>query len=157
MKVDKSHRSSQYSYQFRFQLYPAKSILCCYLFLLISLFILISLLPVIMLFKLLALFVVAYSGVRIINNYFEELPSSLEYLSASNTWLINETIVQLQPEQFITRNLIILYLLSGDGKKLTHVIARDSMAQQQHRHLRKILLACLRSSPDEQLHPDRQS
>lgn len=110
-----------------------------------------------MLFKLLALFVVAYSGVRIINNYFEELPSSLEYLSASNTWLINETIVQLQPEQFITRNLIILYLLSGDGKKLTHVIARDSMAQQQHRHLRKILLACLRASPDEQLHLDRQS
>lgn len=60
--------------------------------------------------------------------------------------LINECIVgnglhcQLGPEQFVSRCLIILYLRTNSGKRISRAIPRDCLSQEQHRLLRQLLI-----------------
>lgn len=157
MRVDKVHPNFHDRFQYSFQIYTARSILYCYLFLVISLFILISLLPVLLTFKILTLCALGFLVLELLNNYSRQLPIVLDYRSATNKWILDGTEVRLKLEQFITRNLIIVYLVRADGTILTHLVPRDSMLQQQHRCLRKLLMACLRPSRDEQSHLDQQN
>lgn len=161
MRVDKGHPNFhdrfQYCFQYSFQIYPARSILYFYLFLVTTLLILISLLPVLLTFKILTLCALGFLVVELLNNYSRQLPIALDYRSATNKWILDGTEVRLRSEQFITRSLIIVYFVTVDGTTLTHLVPRDSMLKQQHRCLRKLLMACLRTSRDEQSHLDQQS
>lgn len=161
MRVDKGHPNFhdrfQYCFQYSFQIYPARSILYCYLFLVTTLFILISLLQVLLTFKILTLCALGFLVVELLNNFSRQLPVALDYRSATNKWILDGTEVRLKSEQFITRSLIIVYFVTADGTTLTHLVPRDSMLQQQHRCLRKLLMACLRPSRDEQSHLDQQN
>ena len=157
MRVDKGHPKFHDRFHYSFQIYPARSILYCYLFLVTSLLILISLLQVLLTFKILTLCALGFLVVELLNNFSRQLPVALDYRSVTNKWILDGTEVRLRSEQFITRSLIIVYFVSADGATLTHLIPRDSMDQQQHRCLRKLLMACLRTSRDEQSHLDQQS
>ena len=161
MRVDKGHPNFhdrfQYCFQYSFQIYPARSFLYFYLFLVTTLLILISLLPVLLTFKILTLCALGFLVVELLNNYSRQLPIALDYRSATNKWMLDGTEVRLRSEQFITRSLIIVYFVTVDGTTLTHLVPRDSMLKQQHRCLRKLLMACLRTSRDEQSHLDQQS
>ena len=157
MRADKSQPNFHHRFQYCFQIYPARSTLYCYLFLVNTLLILISLLPVLLTFKILTLCTLGILVVELLNNFSRQLPVTLDYRSATNKWILDGTEVRLKSEQFITRSLIIVYFVTADGKTLTHLIPRDSMDQQQHRCLRKLLMACLRASRDEQSHLDQQS
>ena len=157
MRADKSHPNFHHRFQYCFQIYPARSTLYCYLFLVNTLLILISLLPVLLTFKILTLCTLGILVVELLNNFSRQLPVTLDYRSATNKWILDGTEVRLKSEQFITRNLIIVYFVTADRATLTHLIPRDSMDQQQHRCLRKLLMACLRTSRDEQSHLDQQS
>ena len=157
MRVDKGHPNFHHRFQYSFQIYPARSTLYCYLFLVTTLLILISLLQVLLTFKILTLCALGFLVVELLNNFSRQLPVALDYRWATNKWILDGTEVRLKSEQFITRSLIIVYFVTADGKTLTHLIPRDSMDQQQHRCLRKLLMACLRASRDEQSHLDQQS
>lgn len=149
MRVDRGRYS--------FQLNPAKSVLFFQLFVVISSFLLISLLPVLVIYKIFPLFIVALIGVRVLESYFAELPIALDYRSVTNKWLLDGKKVRLHSEQFITRNLIILFLVTEDGRKLAQTVPADAMSADQHRCLRSLLIACMQASPCEQSHPDRQN
>ena len=157
MKADKRHPNFHHRFQYCFQIYPARSTLYCYLFLVTTLLILISQLPVLLTFKILTLCALGFLVVELLNNYSRQLPVALDYRSVTNKWMLDGTEVRLKSEQFITRSLIIVYFVTLEGATLTHMVPRDSMDQQQHRCLRKLLMACLRPSRDEQSHLDQQN
>ncbi len=49
--------------------------------------------------------------------------------------------LQLEASQFVTAYLVILYFRTPQGRRLNRVIPRDSLAPEEHRILRKLLLA----------------
>ena len=51
------------------------------------------------------------------------------------------TDLQLEPSQFVTAYLVILYFRSQQGTRLVLVVPRDSLSGGQHRILRKLLLS----------------
>ena len=48
--------------------------------------------------------------------------------------------LQLKPDQFVTRSLVILYCKSAGGKSLTKIIPQDAMTVEHHRQLRQRLM-----------------
>ena len=55
---------------------------------------------------------------------------------------------QFRSRQFVTRRLIIVYLVTESGKTLSRIIPRDALSQCQHRLLRRLLIQ-RRAGPDE--------
>lgn len=49
--------------------------------------------------------------------------------------------LQLMPSQFVSEPLVILYFRTLQGKRIHRVIPADSLAANEHRLLRKLLLA----------------
>ena len=143
--------------QFRLHFYPARSVLLLQLVLATLCFVLIVMLPVVLWIKWLLLSVVILAQLAALIKFFKASPNTLFYKPATDRWYYNDCRVYLQPEQFVTRNLVILYLIAEDGKKLTQVAPADAMPRQQHIALRKLLIDRLPASPSAQSHPDRQS
>lgn len=48
--------------------------------------------------------------------------------------------LQLEPSQFVTVYLVILYFRTDQGDRLLRIIPRDSLSGEEHRILRKLLL-----------------
>ena len=143
--------------QFKLHLYPAKSILFIQLLLTTLCCLLVALLPIFLWIKLSVLsFVVLAQWVTIIR-FSNALPNTLVYKSATDQWYYNDGRVYLQSQQFVTRRLVILYLVTAGGKKMTQIVPADSLPQQQHIELRKLLIDRFSASPSAQSHPDRQS
>ena len=49
--------------------------------------------------------------------------------------------LQLEPSQFVTVYLVILYFRTQQGGRVLRIIPRDSLSGEEHRILRKLLLA----------------
>lgn len=143
--------------QFSLHFYPARSVLLLQLVLATLCFVLIAMLPVVLWIKWPLLSVVILAELAALIKFFKASPNTLFYKPVSDKWYYNDCRVYLQSEQFVTRNLVILYLVTVDGKKLTQVAPADAMPRQQHIALRKLLIERLSVSPFEQSHPDQQS
>jgi hypothetical protein len=149
MKVDKGHYS--------FLLNSAKSVLALQGLLIATCTLLITFLPQLLLYKVLPLLAVAVVAVKTIVQYSACRPTTLVYRTVDDQWLLNGTAVALQSEQFITRSLVIVYLVTDKGKKHSLWVPADAMARDQHRCLRKLLIMRIQLSRGAQSHPDRQN
>jgi hypothetical protein len=97
-------------------------------------------LPVVWWARLLALFITAAAIVLWFRQWQAQEPEVLRCLG-SERWTLGDIDLLLQPRQFVMRNLVILYFKTTDDALLVRVLPADSMPAEQHRLLRKLLLA----------------
>lgn len=97
-------------------------------------------LPVVWWARLLALFITAATVVLCFRQWQAQRPEVLRCLG-SERWMLADIDLLLQPRQFVMRNLVILYFKTTDDAPLVRVLPVDSMPAEQHRLLRKLLLA----------------
>jgi hypothetical protein len=97
--------------------------------------------PIIIAIKVLFILLVIVYGVVTVSDFRRSKPNTLVYSPQTNSWLHNQQPVTLQAQQFLTAPLIILYFFSVDQKKISQVIPADSMSEDQHVRLRKLIVA----------------
>lgn len=97
--------------------------------------------PIIVAIKLFFIMLVIIYGAVTVKDFRRSKPNVLVYSPQNNRWLYNQQPVSLQSQQFLTASLVILYLLSVDQKKISLVIPADSMPNDQHIRLRKLIIA----------------
>lgn len=102
--------------------------------------------PIIITLKVLFILLVIIYGVVTIKDFRRSKPNTLVYLPQTNRWLHNQQPVFLQPKQFLTASLVILYFYSANQKKITQVIPADSMPKNQHIRLRKFIIEWSRTA-----------
>jgi len=129
--------------QYKFTINPAKSVLIFQLILVILSFLLVASMSVLFWVQVFTMLSIGVFGLLLVAQFRIEVADQLSYRPTSNQWFYNGCVVRLRPDQFITRNLIIVYLIADSGKKLTQLVPSDSMPPEQHRRLRKLLIECL--------------
>ncbi len=97
-------------------------------------------LPVVWWAGLLALFITAATIILWFRQWQAQRQEVLRCFGPE-CWMIADIDLLLQPRQFVMRNLVILYFKTTDDAPLVRVLAADSMPAEQHRLLRKLLLA----------------
>jgi hypothetical protein len=102
--------------------------------------------PIIVAIKLLFIMLVIIYGAVTIKDFRRSKPHVLVYSPQTNRWLYNQQPVSLHSQQFLTASLVILYFFSVDQKKISLVIAADSMPKDQHIRLRKLIIAWSRTA-----------
>ena len=102
--------------------------------------------PIIVAIKLLFIMLVIIYGALTVKDFRRSKPNVLVYSPQTNRWLYNQQPVSLQSQQFLTASLVILYFFSVDQKKISLVIAADSMPKDQHIRLRKLIIAWSRTA-----------
>ncbi len=102
--------------------------------------------PIIVAIKLFFIMLVIIYGAVTIKDFRRSKPNVLVYSPQTNRWLYNQQPVSLQSQQFLTASLVILYFFSVDQKKISLVIAADSMPKDQHIRLRKLIIAWSRTA-----------
>ena len=102
--------------------------------------------PIIAAIKLLFIMLVIIYGAVTIKDFRRSKPHVLVYSPQTNRWLYNQQPVSLQSQQFLTASLVILYFFSVDQKKISLVIAADSMPKDQNIRLRKLIIAWSRTA-----------
>jgi len=149
MKADQS--------QSKLYFYPAKSVLFFQLLLAVLCFLLVALLPILLWVKLSVLTIIVLVQLAIIIRFSKALSNKLVYKPSTDQWHYNGCRVYLETQQFVTRRLVIIYLVTESGKKITQVAPADSMSSQQHIALRKLLIDRIAASPSVRSHPEQQS
>jgi hypothetical protein len=102
--------------------------------------------PIIVAIKLFFIMLVIIYGAVTVKDFRRSKPNVLVYSPQTNRWLYNQQPVSLQSQQFLTASLVILYFFSVDKKKISLVIAADSMPKDQHIRLRKLIIAWSRTA-----------
>jgi hypothetical protein len=102
--------------------------------------------PIIVAIKLFFIMLVIIYGAVTVKDFRRSKPNVLVYSPQTNLWLYNQQPVSLQSQQFLTASLVILYFFSVDQKKISLVIAADSMPKDQHIRLRKLIIAWSRTA-----------
>lgn len=125
----------------RFIISPAKSIVFFDLALVGIVLIMLIIIPIITSVKLIAMALVAWYGQVTVSCFNVANNDELQYHEESSQWILNGAKVYLQPQQFLTRNLVVMNFRSETGKRLSQLIPSDSMPIDQHIHLRKLIIA----------------
>lgn len=124
-----------------FILSPAKSILIFDLSVVAIVLAMLIIMPINITIKLLFIGLLAWYSVITCHSFKQAENSKLQYLTATNKWQYNDKEVSLRKQQFVTRNLMVLYFLTNNGEKLSQTIPIDSMQKKQHIRLRKLIIA----------------
>ena len=124
-----------------FILSPAKSILIFDLSVVAIVLAMLIIMPINITIKLLFIGLLAWYSVITCHSFKQAKNGKLQYLSATNKWQYNDKEVSLRKQQFVTRNLMVLYFLTNNGEKLSQTIPIDSMQKKQHIRLRKLIIA----------------
>ena len=142
----------------RFIISPAKSILIFDLGIATTISLVLILSPIILSVKIIAVGLLVSYGLVIISSFKQAVNSEVQYLPTTNQWLFNGQLASLRRQQFVTRNLVVLYFLTAKGERISQVIPSDSMLKKQHIQLRKLIIAWSRTTNRDGLpHPDRQN
>lgn len=131
----------------RFVVSPAKSILIFDLSVIVIVLAMLVVMPINFYIK--CLFIALLANYRLITcrSFKQEENTELCYLPSINKWEFDGKQASLRKQQFITRNLMVLYFLTNNGEKLSQIIPIDSMQKKQHIRLRKLIIACLVENP----------
>ena len=137
-----------------FSLTPSRYFLVAQLSLAIAAGLLVAFLPILLWAKIASLVFLLAFGIRFYLHFCHQKPEQLFVVDGDDWRLISspgegdsqhgrEEVVdlQLEPSQFVTAYLVILYFRTPQGRRLTRVIPRDSLSGEEHRILRKLLLA----------------
>lgn len=125
----------------RFVISPAKSIVFFDLALVGIVLIMLIIIPIITSVKLIAMALVAWYGQVTVSSFKVANNDELQYHEESDQWILNGAKVYLQPQQFLTRNLVVMNFRSETGKRLSQLVPIDSMSIDQHIHLRNLIIA----------------
>ncbi len=135
-----------------FSLSPSRYVLFAQLGLGICAGLLVALLPILLLAKIAGLLLILAVCGHFYVDFRRQKPERLWIAdSDAQRWCLSlsadcqdleEAIeLQLEPSQFVTAYLVILYFRDRRGARLIRVIPKDSLMPQEHRILRKLLLA----------------
>ena len=125
----------------RFIISPAKSILIFDLSMVATILLALLASPIISSVKIIAACLLVGYAIVTIRSFQQAVINEVQYLASTNQWLHNGQLVSLRQQQFVTRNIVILYFLTEKGKNTSQVIAYDSIPKKQHIQLRKLLIA----------------
>ena len=128
--------------QYKYIIAPSKFLLIASLFIIAVVFLQLFLLSILFWYKCVALCVVVLCGVLFIKRFQAAKVDHLIYKPSDNQWILNGNCVRLRSDQFVTRNLIIIYFIADDGKKITQLVPADALTPQQHINLRRLLISC---------------
>jgi len=137
-----------------FSLTPSRYTFSTKLGLTIASGLLVAVLPILPVAKIAGLFFLLAVGLGLYIDFRRQCPERLFVVdgdaecwrlvsSAKNKQGGREMTVdlQLEPSQFVTVYLVILYFRTQQGDRLLRIIPRDSLSGEEHRILRKLLLA----------------
>jgi len=130
-----------------FRLYPSKYFLYAKLGLAVAAGLIIAVAPILLWAKVVGLYIVLAVGYRFYANFCRQSPERLFVVDDQlECWrLVSQTSgeneLRLEPTQFVTGYLVVLYLRDLQGIRLTRVIPRDSLSEEDHRLLRKLLIS----------------
>jgi hypothetical protein len=106
-------------------------------------------LPVLLWVKVLLLLITLLTATRWLSQWRDLTPEVLIFRPLTDDCIIDGKLrCQFRSRQFVTRRLIIVYLVTETGKTLSRIIPRDALSQRQHRLLRRLLIQ-RRVGPDE--------
>lgn len=125
---------------------PAKSILIFDLGIATTILLVLMISPIILSVKIIAVGLLVGYGIVTIRSFKQAVNSEVQYSPTTNQWLHNGQLASLRQQQFVTRNLVVMYFLTAKGKRISQVIPRDSMLKKQHIQLRKLVIAWLRTA-----------
>ena len=131
----------------RFGVSPAKSILIFDLSVIVIVLAMLVVMPINFSIKCLFIALLANYCLITCRSFKQEENTELCYLPSINKWEFDGKQASLRKQQFITRNLMVLYFLINNGEKLSQIIPIDSMQKKQHIRLRKLIIACLVENP----------
>jgi len=137
-----------------FSLTPSKYTLAAELGLAICASLLVAILPILLWAKIASLLFLLAVGIRFYLHFRRQKPERLFVVDgAGDCWRLvsppknkrggREVAVdlRLEPRQFVTVYLVILYFRTLQGDRLLRIIPRDSLSAEEHRVLRKLLFA----------------
>jgi hypothetical protein len=104
-----------------------------------------SLMSILLGYKMVAILVAGLFGALFVRRFQAATADHLIYKPGVIQWILNGSLVRLQSNQFVTRNLIIIYFIANNGKKITQLVPADTMPRQQHISLRRLLIGCCQS------------
>ena len=115
---------------------------------------LVAALPILLFAKISGLIFLLAAGYSFYQHFCQQAPEQLFALDIdANSWRLISPVknqpggggeavdLRLEPSQFVTAYLVILYFRSLQDGRLVRVIPRDSMSGDEHRILRKLLLS----------------
>lgn len=125
----------------RFVVSPAKSILIFDLSVVAIVSVMLVVMPINFSIKCLFIALLASYCLITCRSFKQAENSELCYLPSINKWEFDGKQASLRKQQFVTRNLMVLYFLTNNGEKLSQIIPIDSMQKKQHIRLRKLIIA----------------
>lgn len=91
--------------------------------------------------KLLLVLAALVTAARWLSQWRGITPEVLIFRPSTDDCIIDgKLLCQFRSRQFVTRRLIIVYLVTESGKTLSRIIPRDALSQRQHRLLRRLLI-----------------
>jgi hypothetical protein len=128
---------------------PSKTLVMVQCWLVIAVLLLSVFLPVLLWVKVLLLLITLLTATRWLSQWRDLTPEVLIFRPLTDDCIIDGKLrCQFRSRQFVTRRLIIVYLVTETGKTLSRIIPRDALSQRQHRLLRRLLIQ-RRVGPDE--------
>lgn len=137
-----------------FSLFPSRYTLTAKLSLTIASGLLVAILPILPMAKIAGLLFLLAAGLSFYLHFRRQCPERLFVVDGyAECWRLisspknksdGRTVaidLQLEPSQFVTAYLVILYFRTLQGDKLLRVIPRDGLCAEEHRILRKLLLS----------------
>ncbi|MDG1818924.1 MAG: hypothetical protein P8H31_03735 [Porticoccaceae bacterium] len=130
-----------------FRLYPSKYFLCAKLGLAVAAGLIIAAAPILLWAKVVGLFIALAVGYSFYNDFCRQSPEQLFVLDTGmDCWRLvsqasGENELRLEPTQFVTGYLVVLYFKDLQGTRFTRIIPRDSLSEEDHRLLRKLLIS----------------
>ena len=125
----------------RFVVSPAKSILIFDLSVIVIVLAMLVVMPINFSIKWLFIALLACYCLITCRSFKQAENTELCYLPSINKWEFDGKQASLRKQQFITRNLMVLYFLTNNGEKLSQILPIDSMQKKQHIRLRKLIIA----------------
>ena len=120
---------------------PTKSLLVFQLLMAATATVRLTLLPIETWPRLLTLVLAVAWVLLVLRRWRRSQPQTMCSYPSSGHWQIDGGLwLQPEPNQFVTRALVILYFRDTRGRRLSRVIPRDSLSPEQHRQLRQLLL-----------------
>ena len=128
---------------------PSKTLVMVQCWLVIAVLLLSVFLPVLLWVKVLLLLITLLTATRWLSQWRDLTPEVLIFRPLTDDCIIDGKLRCLfRSRQFVTRRLIIVYLVTESGKTLSRIIPRDALSQRQHRLLRRLLIQ-RQVGPDE--------
>jgi len=122
-------------------LVPSKILALIQLGLVIMLLLLSAMLPVLVWAKSLLLLIIICVALLWLQEWRGADAEVLVFNPSVNECIVGDGVhCQLRPKQFVSRCLIILYLRTKRGKRISRAIPRGSLSEEQHRLLRQLLI-----------------